>query len=48
MTLDLNNHLLQAPNGLFAALLGHLVLQITLGASPVVASLVLLVIWDVP
>lgn len=32
MTLDLDDHLLQAPDALFATLLGHLALEVVLGA----------------
>jgi hypothetical protein len=41
MSLNLNNHLLQAPDGLFASLLGHLALEVVLPAGFVILRLVL-------
>lgn len=47
MRLNLDNHLLQSPDSLFTALLGHLVLQIAVGAFTVLAGTLLLVFGDV-
>lgn len=44
VSLNFNNHLLQSPDALFAALLGHLVLEITLGTLVVFTGLVLRVL----
>lgn len=44
MSLDFHDHLLQAPNGLLAALLGHLPLEVVVEASTTLLGLVLGVI----
>lgn len=47
MTLNLDNHLLQAPDGLFPPLPGHLALQIILGTILVLLAPLLVFIRDV-
>ena len=47
MALNLNNHLLQAEDGLVSALLWYLVLQVVLGSIPSFFGLVFVLIGDV-
>jgi hypothetical protein len=47
VSLDLDNHLLQPPDSLVTTLLGHLGLEVVLGAFTVLAGLVLLVFGNV-
>lgn len=47
MALNLNNHLLEAPDGLFAAFLGHLLRHVVLGLVEDLAALLLALFWNI-